>query len=74
MSYRVRSSQRTVIVAMIAVPVVQSAVGNVIEMVAVRRRRVVTTVVAAVTGCRGASHRIYGRDFDDMFVIMIAVQ
>jgi hypothetical protein len=62
------------IVAMIAVPVVQSAVGNVIEMVAVRRRSVTTAVVAAVTGRRGASRRIHGGDFDDMFVVMIAVR
>ena len=62
------------IVAMIAVPVVQSALGNVIEMVAVRRHRVATAVVAAVTGCRRASRRIHGGDFDDVFVVMIAMR
>jgi hypothetical protein len=62
------------IIAMIAVPVVESAAGNVIEMVAVWRRRVITAVVAAVTGRRGASHRIHGGDFDDVFVVMIAVR
>jgi hypothetical protein len=74
MQYRVLSSQCAMIVAMIAVPVVQSAVGNVIEMVAVRRRRVNTAVVTAVTGCRGAILRIHGGDFDDVFIVMIAVR
>jgi hypothetical protein len=74
MQRRVRSGQRAMIVAMIAVPVVQSAAGNVIEMVAVRRRRVITAIVAAGAGGRGASDRIPGGDFDDVFVVMIAVQ
>jgi hypothetical protein len=59
---------------MIAVPVVQSAAGNVIEMVAVRRRRVTTVAVTAVTCRRGAILRIHGGDFDDVFVVMIAVR
>jgi len=71
---RTTSIQRAVIVAMIAVPVVQSAAGNVIDMVAVRRHFVATTVVAAVTGRRRAIRRIHGGDFDDVFVVMIAVR
>jgi hypothetical protein len=59
---------------MIAVPVVQSAAGNVIDMVAVRRHRVATAVVAAVTGRRRAIRRILGGDFNDVFVVMIAVR
>jgi hypothetical protein len=59
---------------MIAMPVVQSAAENVIEMVAVRRHRVATAVVAAVTGRRRAIRRIHGSDFDDVFVVMIAVR
>jgi hypothetical protein len=70
---RTTSIQRAVVVAMIAVPMVQSAVENVIEMVAVRRHRVVTAVMAAVAGHRGASRRIHGGDFDDVFVVMIAM-
>ena len=62
------------IIAMIAVPVMQSAVGNVIEMVAVRRRHVTTVGVAAVTCRRGAVLRIHSGDFDDVFVVMITVR
>jgi hypothetical protein len=71
---RVRSRQRAVIVAMIAMPMVQSAVGNVIEMVAVRRHRVTAAVMATVAGRRGASLRIHGGDFDGVFVVMTAVR
>ena len=47
---------------MIAVPVVKSAAGNVIEMVAVRRHRVATAIVAAVTGRRRANYH-WGNDW-----------
>jgi hypothetical protein len=63
-----------VVVAVIAVRVVQPAVDEVIDMVAVRHLFVAALLVLALAGDRGARRRVDGADGDDVFVVVAVVR
>ena len=59
---------------MVAVAVVQSAIDQIIQVIAMRHGGVSATVMPAPAICRRAICRVGRADFYDMFVVMIAVQ
>jgi len=61
------------VVAVVAVAVVQTAVHQVVEMVAVRYQRVATALVAALAGDRGADVGVGRAHGNDMLVIVALV-
>lgn len=59
---------------MVAVAVMQSAIDQIIQVIAMRHGRMSATVMSATAICRRALRRIGRAHFDDMFVVMVAVQ
>lgn len=69
-----RQAKRSVVVAVIAVQMVQPAVDQEIGMVAVRHLLVVTGLMPAATGDRRAGVGIGATDFDDVLIVVVAVR
>jgi hypothetical protein len=63
-----------VVVAVVAVRVVQPAVDEVIDVVAVRHLFVAALLVLALAGNGGARRRVDGADGDDVFVVVAVVR
>jgi hypothetical protein len=63
-----------VVVAVVAVGVVEAALVEVVEVVAVRHPLVAAAVVLAVAGDRGAPGRVGGAHFQDVLVVMAVVR
>jgi hypothetical protein len=61
------------VVAVVAMPMMQASVDQIVEMIAVRHERMSAAIVSAETRNRRATVRIGGADFDDMLVVVIAV-
>jgi hypothetical protein len=62
-----------VIIAVIAMRVVQAAVAQIVEMIAMRHEFMAAILVSALAGSRNAGVRIEVADFDDVFVIVVAM-
>jgi hypothetical protein len=66
--------QWTMVIAVVAVAVVQLASAEVINMVAVRNLLMPLGLVVTITGYGRASRRVYIADRDGVFIIVIAVK
>jgi hypothetical protein len=62
-----------VIIAVIAMRMVQAAVAQIIEVIAMRHEFMAAILMSALAGSRNASVRIEVADFDDVFVIVVAM-
>jgi hypothetical protein len=62
-----------VIIAVIAMRMVQAAVAQIIEMIAMRHEFMAAILMSALAGSRNAGVRIEVADFDDVFVIVVAM-
>jgi hypothetical protein len=63
-----------VVIAVVAVRVVQAAFKQVVKVVAVRHAGMAAAIVLAVAGYRGAGVGVSRGDLDDVLVIMVAVR
>lgn len=62
-----------VIIAVIAMRMVQASVAQIVEMIAMRHEFMSAILMSALAGSRNAGVRIEVADFDDVFVIVVAM-
>jgi hypothetical protein len=62
-----------VIIAVVAMPMMQASIDQIVEVIAVRHERMSAAIVSAETRDRRAAIRIGSADFDHMLIVVIVM-